>query len=108
MTAQEDTIRDALLDVIDPEVGINIVDLGLVYRVSTDSGRATIAMTMTSPACPLGEYLRDEIARRVKARIPDLSEVLVELIWDPPWTPERMSASARRQLGWPDERAPRD
>jgi metal-sulfur cluster biosynthetic enzyme len=108
MPAQDDPIREALRDVIDPEVGVNIVDLGLVYGIAVEDASASISFTMTTPACPLGQFLKDEIARRVKARVPGLRDVRVALVWDPPWTPERMSAAARRQLGWPDDPAPRD
>lgn len=106
MSSVEDAIREALREVIDPEVGVNIVDLGLVYYVAAGDARAAIVVTMTSPACPLAEYLKDEIARNVRARVPEIRDVDIEVVWEPPWTPERMSAAARRQLGWPDEPGP--
>jgi metal-sulfur cluster biosynthetic enzyme len=99
----EDAVRDALRQVIDPEVGVNIVDLGLVYRIAVGEGRVAVVMTMTSPACPLSEYLKDDIAKTVRRRVPHVHDVDIDLVWEPAWTPERMSAAARRQLGWPDE-----
>lgn len=98
---EEDTVRDALRAVIDPEAGMNIVDLGLVYGVALDDAPAvTVQMTMTSAACPVAEMLIDE-AREVLARVlPAGTPIDVELVWDPPWTPERMSDLARSHFGW--------
>lgn len=94
----ENEIRDALRSVIDPELGINIVDLGLVYGVTVEGPRVRVDMTMTTPACPLGDYLRDLVEAGVKRRIPGVERVDVELVWDPPWNPDMMSDAARRQL----------
>jgi metal-sulfur cluster biosynthetic enzyme len=94
----EADVRDALYDVIDPELGVNIVDLGLVYRVDIDDRTARITMTMTSPACPLRDYLQDLVESTVTARVPDAERVVVEIVTDPPWTEELMSEAARRQL----------
>ena len=96
----EKTILDALRDVIDPEVGINVVDLGLVYGVEIDGKDARVRMTMTTPACPLGPYIGETAETAIRARLPEGGEVSIELGWDPPWTPERISAEGRRQLGW--------
>lgn len=85
--------------VLDPELGLDVVSLGLVYGVSVHEGRVDVQLTMTTAACPLGEHIQ----RDAESRVRDLawvSEVRVELVWDPPWTPERMSASARETLGW--------
>jgi metal-sulfur cluster biosynthetic enzyme len=106
MPSSAEAVRAALRQVIDPEVGINIMDLGLVYGIALDGDRVTIAVTMTSPACPLADYLKDEIARTVQERAPGVGHVTVALVWDPPWTSERISAAARRQLGWPDAEPP--
>jgi metal-sulfur cluster biosynthetic enzyme len=106
MPPSAEAVRAALRQVVDPEVGINIMDLGLVYEIALDGDRVTIAVTMTSPACPLAEYLKDEIARTVQERASGVGHVTVALVWDPPWTPERTSAAARRQLGWPDAEPP--
>lgn len=94
----EADVRDALHDVIDPEVGINIVDLGLVYAVAVEGHSARITMTMTSPACPLRDYLQDLVETTVTSRVPDAQSVIVDIVAEPPWTEDRMSDAARRQL----------
>jgi metal-sulfur cluster biosynthetic enzyme len=103
----EEALIDALRAVDDPEAGMNIVELGLVYgaQATPDTNaparwRATVRMTMTSPACPLGDYLSDAVKNALRARFPELEEVQVELVWEPPWTPERMSEEARNFFGW--------
>lgn len=103
----EDALLDALRSVEDPEAGMNIVELGLVYGVeATADGNAParwtakVRMTMTSPTCPLGDYLTDAVRDALRARFPELEQVDVELGWDPPWTPERMSEGARSFFGW--------
>jgi len=95
-----DEVREALRLVIDPELGINVVDLGLVYDVRVDDGRVRILMTMTTPACPLGESLSEEAEATVWQRVPGVKSVDVELVWDPPWRPSMMSDAAKAQLGW--------
>jgi metal-sulfur cluster biosynthetic enzyme len=92
-------ILSALKTVIDPELGINIVDLGLVYDVVRNADRIDIALTMTTPACPLGEMMSEEIKMVLRSQFPDITDVRVDLVWDPPWSPELMSEESRRQLG---------
>lgn len=94
-----DDILAALKMVIDPELGINIVDLGLIYRAARTANGIDIELTMTTPACPLGEMMTDEIKLVLRDRFPDLPDVRVEIVWDPPWSPELMSEESRRQLG---------
>jgi metal-sulfur cluster biosynthetic enzyme len=94
-----DDILAALKTVIDPELGINIVDLGLVYRAAHNADGIDIALTMTTPSCPLGEMITEEIKLALRDRFPDAPDVRVELVWDPPWSPELMSEESRRQLG---------
>jgi metal-sulfur cluster biosynthetic enzyme len=94
-----DDIMAALKEVIDPELGINIVDLGLIYHVACDANGIDIALTMTTPSCPLGEMISDDIMRVLHERFPDTPDVRVELVWEPPWSPELMSLESRRQLG---------
>ena len=94
-----DDILAALKTVIDPELGINIVDLGLVYHATRDADGIDIALTMTTPACPLGEMMTAEIKLVLRDSFPDVAGVRVELVWDPPWSPELMSEESRRQLG---------
>jgi len=92
-------ILSALKTVIDPELGINIVDLGLVYDVVRNADRIDIALTMTTPACPLGEMMSEEIKMVLRSQFADITDVRVDLVWDPPWSPELMSEESRRQLG---------
>lgn len=96
----EEAVREALRSVDDPEVGMNVVDLGLVYRIEVAPDEVRVEMTMTTPACPMGEMLRDSARRAVGALFPDGVGVVVELVWDPPWSPERMSDNAKQTLGW--------
>ncbi|HXE55181.1 MAG TPA: iron-sulfur cluster assembly protein [Tepidisphaeraceae bacterium] len=93
-------VQQALHDVIDPEVGINIVDLGLVYGVQLDDRRVRITMTMTTPACPLTEQIKRDINERIFERCPGVERVEVDIVWSPPWGPEKMSTSAKEALGW--------
>lgn len=86
--------------VIDPELGVNIVDLGLLHGVVIASdGSVEIEMTLTTPGCPLGGFLDDEI-RACLAQLPQVRDVSVRLVWEPPWEPQAMSDAARAQLGW--------
>lgn len=98
MDMTDDDVLQALRAVNDPELGINIVDLGLVYRVSREPDRLDVAITMTSPSCPLGEMIVMEAREALTRRFPDGPPAHVELVWDPPWTPDRMSEAARRLL----------
>jgi metal-sulfur cluster biosynthetic enzyme len=91
-------VRHALHDVIDPELGVNIVDLGLIYGVDVDGRSVRITMTMTSPACPLRDYLKDLVESVVTSRLPDVQSVVVDIVTEPPWTEDLMSEAARRQL----------
>lgn len=95
-----DELRGRLETVIDPELGVNIVDLGLVYNVEARGGVAHVLLTTTTPACPIGSYLTDQI-RWALLDHPGILDVSVELTHQPPWSPELMSDLARRQLGWP-------
>jgi FeS assembly SUF system protein len=92
-------IVKALSTVFDPEIPVNIYDLGLVYEVIVDaSGSVGILMTLTAPACPAAQFLPGQVKTAVEA-VPDVTNVKVDVIWDPPWTRERMSAAAKLQLG---------
>lgn len=94
-----DQIREALKEVIDPEVGINIVDLGLVYNIDSGPDQITIDMTMTSPACPMGPYIQDDVEQTLQELAGETTAIKVNVVWDPPWSPEQMSDWAREQLG---------
>ena len=95
----EKLILTALKHVLDPEIGVNIVDLGLVYEVKVENGDVYIKMTMTTPGCPLHESISKGAEEAVR-QLPGVESVQVDLVWDPAWTPERMSDWARKQLGW--------
>jgi len=97
----EEAVRDALRSVDDPEAGMNIVDLGLVYRIDVLADGVRVELTMTTPACPLGDLITDNARRAVSALLPDGVGVDIELVWEPPWTPDRMSDAAKQTFGWP-------
>jgi len=96
---EADQLREMLHDVIDPELGIDVVSLGLVYRVELVDRAAAVLATTTTPACPLGSYISDEI-ERVLLGSGAVDRVTVEITHEPPWTPQLMAASAKRALGW--------
>jgi metal-sulfur cluster biosynthetic enzyme len=103
MPIAEDTIREALKSVVDPELFINVIDLGLVYVVDvqeTPEGKSNvqIEMTLTSPACPAGPQLIHN-AKEALGRLEGIGDVNVKLVMDPPWSPDRMTEAARDQLG---------
>lgn len=100
VVASEEEIKHALKHVTDPEVGINIVDLGLVYRVDIQDENVQVVMTMTSPACPLGSFIKGNVESAIREKFPGLQSVDVQLVWNPPWKPEMMSDAAKKQLGW--------
>ncbi len=90
----------ALKDVFDPELGVNIVDLGLVYRAAWTREDIVVEMTMTTPACPVGEMMTDQAEMALRRRFPEAASIRIHLQWDPPWTPDLMNEEARRMLGW--------
>jgi len=95
----KDNIYSALEQVIDPELGIDIVNLGLVYDVSMDeNGTAKITMTLTAMGCPLAGIIVDEV-KQALADIPEVKDTEVNIVWNPPWTKDRMSRYAKIALG---------
>jgi len=96
----EETVREALRKVDDPEVGMSIVELGLVYRIDIAPQRVHVQMTMTTPACPIGGLITDDARRAIGAVLPEGVEMDIELVWEPPWTPDLMSESAKQTFGW--------
>ena len=94
----ENTIREALREVIDPELGCNIVDLGLLYAIALDGTTVTVQMTLTTPGCPMQESLAWGVQSAL-LKLDGVEEVEVELVWDPPWSPDRMTAEGRARLG---------
>lgn len=96
----KELIYSALKEVMDPELGINIVDLGLIYDVTLDNdGRVHITMTLTTPGCPLHASFGQQIEQILWQTIPHISQVTIELVWQPPWTPDNISEAGRQQLG---------
>jgi len=101
---EEERVWEQLRTVFDPEIPVNLVDLGLIYRCEAvplpDGGqRVEIAMSMTAPGCGMGDVLKEDVRRKVQS-VPGVREVKVEVVWDPPWDASRMSEAARLQLGW--------
>jgi metal-sulfur cluster biosynthetic enzyme len=94
-----DDILIPLREIIDPELGVNIVDLGLVHRAARTFDGIEVALIMTSASCPLGEMLVDQAEQALRDCFPEASSIRVELVRDTPWSPDRMSEEGRRQLG---------
>jgi FeS assembly SUF system protein len=95
----EEKVINVLKTIFDPEIPVNIYELGLVYRVRIESpDQVYIKMTLTSPQCPVAESLPIEVESRVKS-LEEVSFVDVEIVWEPPWTPEMMSEAAKLELG---------
>ena len=94
--ASVDEVREAMMDVVDPELGVNIVDLGLVYGLSVeDDGTAVIEMTLTSAACPLTDVIEDQTAQSLEGIVPAHR---INLVWMPPWGPEKITEDGREQM----------
>lgn len=92
-------VIDALKEIFDPEIPVNIYDLGLIYGVDvTGDGHAVVTMTLTTPHCPVAESMPAEVELRVGA-VPGVGDVEVNLVWDPPWDPQKMSDEAKLELG---------
>lgn len=96
--ADDAKLIEALKQVVDPELMINVVDLGLVYSVEQEGPKVTVEMTLTSPACPAGPQIIQQ-AKMALERLKDVDEAEIKLVMSPPWTPERMTDEARDQLG---------
>ena len=93
-----DQVVEACKTVFDPEIPVNIYDLGLIYNVEADGGHVVITMTLTTPHCPVAESMPGEVELRVMA-VPGVATCDVNLVWDPPWNPSNMSDEARLELG---------
>lgn len=99
-----DVVLGALHAVIDPELGIDVVSLGLVRDVRVTGARVEVDLTMTTPACPLGEVILSDAEEAIRA-VEGVEEVEVRLVWDPPWTPDDVSDAVRDRLGLPARRS---
>ncbi len=94
----ENDVLDALRQVMDPELGCNLVDLGLIYDVAIEGSAVTVRMTLTTPGCPMHEGLTQG-ARAAVLNLEGAAEVDVQLVWDPPWAPSMMTEKAKQELG---------
>jgi metal-sulfur cluster biosynthetic enzyme len=99
MVAKEEVL-DVLKNVYDPEIMMNIVDIGLIYRVDVNPEKIVIEYTLTYPGCPVGDMISNEIVTTVQD-FSGIKDVEAKLVWDPPWSPERMSEEARISMGYP-------
>lgn len=98
-TLQEDLVREHIRTVIDPELGISIIDLGLVYGIEISESDVLVKMTLTSPACPIGGVIQAQVHQAVK-KLPWVKDVNIELVWSPRWDPRTMaSEDAKMELG---------
>jgi FeS assembly SUF system protein len=93
-----DAVVEAIKEIYDPEIPVNIYDLGLIYNVEVNDGHALISMTLTTPHCPVAESMPGEVELRVGA-VPGIGDAEVNLVWDPPWDSSKMSDEARLELG---------
>lgn len=100
MAVTKETVMEALGTVNDPEIpGLSIVDLGLIYAVEVESGKVAVRMTVTAPGCPMAQYMA-QMAKKAIEEVDGVDEANVEVVFEPPWNPEMMSAEARKRLGF--------
>jgi metal-sulfur cluster biosynthetic enzyme len=97
-TLTQESVMDALRQVNDPELGINLVDMGLIYGVEIEEGKVQIDMTLTTPGCPMHSFIARQAWRAV-SNVPGVTDTMVRIVWEPRWTPERLSPAARAKLG---------
>jgi metal-sulfur cluster biosynthetic enzyme len=95
----KEDVLNALRQVNDPELGINLVDLGLIYAVAIEGNKVQVDMTLTTPGCPMHSYIAREAWHAVE-NLPGVADTEVRIVWEPRWTPDRLSPAARTQLGW--------
>lgn len=94
-------LREALKDVFDPELGYNIVDLGLVYEIEIDDAVVTVTMTLTMPGCPASDMIQGGVKQRLE-EVQEVDDVNIDLVWEPPWSPQAMSPVAKEYFGVED------
>ena len=92
-------VRDALRDVIDPEIGLNIIDLGLVYDIQVDGDVVDVQMTLTSPSCPMGPYIMSETKAAAES-VDGINHAEIALVWEPYWTEDRIDSRVRALMGY--------
>ena len=94
----QESIMEAVKDVYDPEIPVNVVDLGLIYTVEVADGDVHVEMTLTAPGCGMGDYIAQQAEWRI-AEIDDVEDVQVDMVFDPPWTPDMITEDGKRLLG---------
>jgi len=100
LTLSEAAAWEVLRHVIDPEVGINIVDLGLVYRVDVEAGKVLVTMTLTTPGCPLHETIAEAVNTALVHSLDGIRAVTLDLVWEPRWSPSLITEEGLEALGW--------
>ena len=95
----KETVMDALREVYDPEIPVNVVDLGLIYGVDIKEDNVHVQTTMTARGCPMHQFLSSSAEERILS-LSGVKDAHVEIVWDPPWTPERITQEGRKALGW--------
>ena len=99
MVTMEDIVK-ALKECYDPEIPVNVWDLGLIYDVNVDGDKVHVKMTLTAPGCPMHSFISKEVREKIQS-VSGVKEASVEVVWDPPWSPDKMSPEAKVQLGIP-------
>ena len=97
MVTMEDIVK-ALKECYDPEIPVNVWDLGLIYDVNVDGDKVHVKMTLTAPGCPMHAFISKEVREKLQS-VSGVKEATVEVVWDPPWSPDKMSPEAKVQLG---------
>ena len=100
LTLSEEAVWEVLHEVIDPEVGINIVDLGLVYDVAVDGDKVLVTMTLTTPGCPLHETIARAVNNALVNLLTGVKAVTLDLVWEPRWSPSMITEEGLAALGW--------
>ncbi|MDD5067916.1 MAG: iron-sulfur cluster assembly protein [bacterium] len=95
----QETVMNSLKNVFDPEIPVNIVDLGLIYGVDVKDDNVTVDMTLTASGCPMASYV-SKMAEDELKKIAGIKEIKVNIVWEPPWSPDMMSEDAKKKLGW--------
>ena len=96
---QKEEILEKLKTVVDPEVGLDVVNLGLIYNIDIDDNNVDVKMTLTVPGCPLMNYLVKEVENKIK-ELDWVKDVVINLTFEPPWSPDKMTDEAKKKLGW--------
>lgn len=99
MSADKENIEEQLKTVMDPETGVSIVDMGFIYGIETEGNSVSIEMTLTTPGCPMHSSFKREVEEKIGS-MDGVKEVEVKIVFDPPWTPEKMSDKAKEKLGY--------